>query len=132
MRTCFFSQRFKSLIEYVLAMIARRSWNAFQLVKVNPCWPYKRFGPRDGTVRFISNVIVKNKPVEPGDGECCGNDCRDCVWVEYWSKLEAWQDEATTVKLQVDALSPASSVSTKTPQAQEATAEPNVAEPKPA
>jgi hypothetical protein len=23
-------------------------------------------------------------PEEPGAGECCGSDCRDCVYIEYW------------------------------------------------
>lgn len=31
------------------------------------------------------------RPVEPADGECCGSDCRDCVWTEHWRALEAWQ-----------------------------------------
>jgi hypothetical protein len=29
---------------------------------------------------------VPEKPREPSAEECCGNDCRNCVWTEYWAK----------------------------------------------
>jgi hypothetical protein len=38
------------------------------------------------------NLIKQNeRPQEPEPDECCSNDCRDCVWVEYTSKLDAWR-----------------------------------------
>jgi hypothetical protein len=24
--------------------------------------------------------------------ECCGNDCRDCVWVAYWEELGRYEE----------------------------------------
>lgn len=33
------------------------------------------------------------RPVEPGPTECCGNDCRLCVWTVYWEALQAWEEE---------------------------------------
>lgn len=32
------------------------------------------------------------RPQMPDPGECCGNDCRDCVLDEYAAELKAWQD----------------------------------------
>lgn len=30
-------------------------------------------------------------PEEPKDGECCGSDCRHCVWTVYWEQLQLWE-----------------------------------------
>jgi hypothetical protein len=30
-------------------------------------------------------------PVEPALHECCGNDCANCVWIQYWEKLQEWE-----------------------------------------
>jgi hypothetical protein len=36
---------------------------------------------------------IPRKPEEPKDGECCGNDCHRCVWIEYWEKLEEYNNK---------------------------------------
>lgn len=36
------------------------------------------------------------RPEEPGAGECCGSDCRDCVYIEYWCVF--WLGEFVRVK----------------------------------
>jgi hypothetical protein len=33
-------------------------------------------------------------PVEPGPEECCGNDCRNCVWITYANELTAYEQYA--------------------------------------
>ena len=30
-------------------------------------------------------------PREPEEGECCGNDCVNCVWTDYWEKLQEYE-----------------------------------------
>ena len=32
-------------------------------------------------------------PEEPKDGECCGSDCRHCVWTVYWEQLQVWEQQ---------------------------------------
>lgn len=36
-------------------------------------------------------VVPLARPTEPAMEECCGNDCRNCVWTVYWEKLQAWE-----------------------------------------
>lgn len=31
-------------------------------------------------------------PVEPGPEECCGNGCTTCVWTDYWTRLQAYEE----------------------------------------
>jgi hypothetical protein len=38
-----------------------------------------------------SATPVPEKPREPSAEECCGNDCRNCVWTEYWAKLQEYE-----------------------------------------
>ena len=45
------------------------------------------------------------RPQMPDPGECCGNDCRDCVLDEYAAELKAWQD-AQAAALQAAAPAP--------------------------
>jgi hypothetical protein len=33
-----------------------------------------------------------SKPREPAMEECCGNDCRDCIWVAYWEELGRYEE----------------------------------------
>lgn len=36
---------------------------------------------------------VTGRPIEPAMEECCGNDCRDCVWTDYWNALQRWEEQ---------------------------------------
>lgn len=31
-------------------------------------------------------------PAEPGPEECCGNGCTTCVWTDYWTRLQAYEE----------------------------------------
>ena len=35
------------------------------------------------------------EPLEPGESECYGNGCDDCVWVECWVKLEHGESDSS-------------------------------------
>ena len=41
---------------------------------------------------------MRRPPEEPKDGECCGSDCRYCVWTEYWEQLQAWQRQEAAAR----------------------------------
>lgn len=38
-------------------------------------------------------VALLKEPREPLPEECCGNDCRLCVWTVYWQDLQAWEEQ---------------------------------------
>lgn len=42
------------------------------------------------------------RPSEPATGECCGNDCRDCVWTQFWDRLQAWEEAAARDALRLE------------------------------
>ena len=48
------------------------------------------------TTAPVTNTLVK--PKEPEPEECCGNDCRDCVWIDYWKKLELYDEQMRNSK----------------------------------
>ncbi len=31
------------------------------------------------------------KPAAPAAGECCGSDCRYCVWTQFWDRQTLWE-----------------------------------------
>jgi hypothetical protein len=31
------------------------------------------------------------KPNEPQNNECCGSECPDCVWIQYWEEMNEWE-----------------------------------------
>ena len=33
---------------------------------------------------------LKYKPIKPREGECCGNGCSDCTWIEYYKNLKKY------------------------------------------
>ena len=47
----------------------------------------------EGKNKKEEKKIVEEKPVEPEPYECCGNGCADCVWVDYWQRLEQWKKQ---------------------------------------
>jgi hypothetical protein len=46
------------------------------------------------------------RPSEPATGECCGSDCRDCVWTQFSENLQGWEEGAARDALLID-LTPA-------------------------
>jgi hypothetical protein len=39
------------------------------------------------------NPDVQPRIVEPGENDCCGNGCSDCVWTVYWDAVAAQQGQ---------------------------------------
>ncbi|WP_415900995.1 oxidoreductase-like domain-containing protein [Neptuniibacter sp. QD48_11] len=35
----------------------------------------------------------KEKPIPPGDFECCESGCSQCVWDIYFDELDQWKAE---------------------------------------
>ncbi|GMI21035.1 hypothetical protein TeGR_g761 [Tetraparma gracilis] len=31
------------------------------------------------------------RPKEPENEECCGSDCPNCVWIQYWERLQDYE-----------------------------------------
>ena len=40
-----------------------------------------------------SSKVVLTKPEEPIPEDCCGNDCPNCVWIEFWEELDAYETQ---------------------------------------
>lgn len=40
------------------------------------------------------------RPQEPDPSECCGNGCPNCVWLDYWDKLNEYEEYVRQVKKQ--------------------------------
>jgi len=38
-----------------------------------------------------SSRVGETGPVEPGENDCCGNGCQECVWTVYWDELAQHQ-----------------------------------------
>eukprot|EP00298_Acanthocystis_sp_HF-20_P023435 c3236_g1_i1.p1 GENE.c3236_g1_i1~~c3236_g1_i1.p1 ORF type:complete len:102 (+),score=24.20 c3236_g1_i1:30-335(+) len=45
------------------------------------------------------NRFNEKPPSEPAPSECCGNGCDECVWVEYWKKMEEYEKKIKLVEL---------------------------------
>lgn len=41
-------------------------------------------------------VIVK--PIKPLSDVCCGNDCKNCVWTEYFIDIEKYEADKKAKK----------------------------------
>jgi Oxidoreductase-like protein, N-terminal len=42
-----------------------------------------------------------DKPIPPGDGECCESGCSPCVWDRYYDALRAWEAQQASLKLAI-------------------------------
>lgn len=38
-----------------------------------------------------------DKPIPPGDGECCESGCSPCVWDRYYEALHAWEAQQASL-----------------------------------
>lgn len=47
-----------------------------------------RDGDIDGAKAALARVAA---PAQPDPAECCGNDCPNCVWVQFWEKEQAYE-----------------------------------------
>jgi hypothetical protein len=36
------------------------------------------------------NALIP-KPNQPQNNECCGSECPDCVWIQYWEEMNEWE-----------------------------------------
>jgi hypothetical protein len=45
--------------------------------------------PANPTPQHSANHLEDRPPVMPDPSECCGNSCRDCVFVQYWEQVGA-------------------------------------------
>ena len=54
----------------------------------------------------MSDRVLGEAPTAPGEGECCGNGCEQCVWVVYRAAVEAYRQTqaATSVSFQSGAV----------------------------
>ena len=34
---------------------------------------------------------IEIKPIEPLSDACCGNDCQNCIWTEYFVNVEKYE-----------------------------------------
>lgn len=41
--------------------------------------------------------MSKEKPLPPGDSECCESGCSRCVWDTYFEELDAWNEAQSNV-----------------------------------
>ena len=63
------------------------------------------------TSRFIPTRAIMDKPIPPGDGECCESGCSPCVWDRYYAALRAWEARQASLHVVIDMHTAGSSAS---------------------
>lgn len=43
-----------------------------------------------------------DKPIPPGDGECCESGCSPCVWDRYYEALRTWEARQASPHVAID------------------------------
>lgn len=36
-------------------------------------------------------LAIRPKPIAPENNQCCGSECQDCVWIQYWEDMNEWE-----------------------------------------
>jgi hypothetical protein len=39
-----------------------------------------------------------DKPIPPGEHDCCGNGCAPCVWDIYYEQQQRWQQQEAALR----------------------------------
>lgn len=51
---------------------------------------YTAWFAHDDLKLFDPNASIP-KPNQPQHNECCGSECPDCVWIQYWEEMNEWE-----------------------------------------
>ncbi|KAG0303670.1 hypothetical protein BGZ98_006416 [Dissophora globulifera] len=82
----------------------------YQLKATTPTSSTTISAPRHGIITSYNlktrrpqlQLILPPKPIKPGPGECCGNDCDPCVNTLYWEDLEAYRNQVQQLRIEYE------------------------------